>query len=429
MLSLSRIEFADKLKTGNFTDVQSFCKAVQVSAKGARTELENRLLEYKDKHDSRITSSRVRSAFPEGGTPEGRPGRARSPHVANSPRAWPLPDALPAVQIQSGLVADETMNANDPMQKHDPWQHFSLSTPQTRRSNDAHSGFTPMLSEKFQKMDEFLNLPGSEPSVPNPASDENPVLAAILAGVQNLQRNSVTRDQLKQFVDLQRQEFQTHVLAEKEPLHNAVTKIHSNMESLARDTHNVAERMSKIEGRVTQFQSAGIGEPLRDANDPAYSKIAFLNFPAESSVFHRLKAMKEFMAAHFPKVTPVCTNLFSDNKGEPSVHGFVQVVDSKCAKRIVEECGAQHWKLDGFPDVKIKRAKAAVDMNRDWALRRAEELVKSHPAALGKTVNMERGSNTHERGIYVDGVRVFEQGSRFSKDGIFLHGFASLCLR
>ena len=278
-------------------------------------------------------------------------------------------------------------------------------------------------------MDEFLNLPGSEPSVPNPASDENPVLAAILAGVQNLQRNSVTRDQLKQFVDLQRQEFQTYVLAETEPLHNAVTKIHSNMESLARDTHNVAERMSKIEGRVTQFQSAGIGEPLRDANDPAYSKIAFLNFPAESSVFHRLKAMKEFMAAHFPKVTPVCTNLFSDSKGEPSVHGFVQVVDSKCAKRIVEECGAQHWKLDGFPDVKIKRAKAAVDMNRDWALRRAEELVKSHPAALGKTVNMERGSNTHERGIYVDGVRVFEQGSRFSKDGIFLHGFASLCLR
>ena len=94
--------------------------------------------------------------------------------------------------------------------------------------------------------------------------------------------------------------------------------------------------------------------------------------------------MKEFMAGHFPKVTSVSTNLFSDSKGEPSVHGFVQVVDSKCAKRIVEECGAQHWKLDGFPDVKIKRAKAAVDMNRDWALRRAEELVKSHPAHLGR---------------------------------------------
>ena len=37
-------------------------------------------------------------------------------------------------------------------------------------------------------------------------------------------------------------------------------------------------------------------------------------------------------------------------------------------------------KIDGFPDVKIKSAKAAIDRNRDWALRRAEELVKQHPA-------------------------------------------------
>ena len=78
-------------------------------------------------------------------------------------------------------------------------------------------------------------------------------------------------------------------------------------------------------------------------------------------------------------------------------------------------CGAT-WKLDEFPDVKIKRAKAAINMNHDRALRRAEELVKPHPAAVGKTVTMERGSNTRERGIYVDGVRVFEQSSRFSKD-------------
>ena len=37
-------------------------------------------------------------------------------------------------------------------------------------------------------------------------------------------------------------------------------------------------------------------------------------------------------ATHFPKITPLCTNL--------SVHGFVQVVDRKCAKRILEECAA-----------------------------------------------------------------------------------------
>ena len=64
------------------------------------------------------------------------------------------------------------------------------------------------------------------------------------------------------------------------------------------------------------------------------------------------------------------------------MHGFVQLVDSRCVKRVVEECAAQRWKLDEFPDVTIKLAKAAVDMNRDWALRRAEELVKPHLAAI-----------------------------------------------
>ena len=64
------------------------------------------------------------------------------------------------------------------------------------------------------------------------------------------------------------------------------------MESFARDTHHVVERMSKLEDRLAQFQSAGIGEPRRDANDAAYSKIAFLNFLPESWVFYKLKAMK-----------------------------------------------------------------------------------------------------------------------------------------
>ena len=53
LLLLSRVDFIAKLKDGQFSDIQGFCKAVQISAKGGRTELENRLVEYKDKHDAR----------------------------------------------------------------------------------------------------------------------------------------------------------------------------------------------------------------------------------------------------------------------------------------------------------------------------------------------------------------------------------------
>ena len=70
--------------------------------------------------------------------------------------------------------------------------------------------------------------------------------------------------------------------AETKTLHNAVSEIHSNVEKFGRDIYQVAERMGKLESRAAQFQSAGIGEPRRDANDAAYSKIAFLNFLPES---------------------------------------------------------------------------------------------------------------------------------------------------
>ena len=432
---------ADQLKAGEYKDIQELCKFIGVSAKGARAELAARVLEFKSKLASgdacmpAIVGTRGGVSVELLSTPENRPGRFREPHLGGPVLSWPGSDQVPALPgsinpSSNAAAADEPMDESDPLQKSDPWKHFALSTPQTRRSNNAHSGITPALSEKFQRMEEFLNTPGSlEPSAPITTSDDNPVLAAILAGVQSLQRNSVTREQMKQLVELQREEFHTYVRAETEPLHNAVTELHCGVVKLSHDTHQASERITKLEGRVTQFQSSGAFEQVRDANDPAYKQIAFLNFPAESSVYQRLKAMHDFMSTHFPKVTPVGTNLFSDNNGDPSIHGFVQVVDSKCAKRIVEECAAQKWKVDGFPNVRVKRAKAAVDLNRDWALHRAEELVKQHPAAAGKAVALERGSSTRERGIYIDGVRVFEQVGIFSKDGVFLHAFASLCLR
>ena len=196
-------------------------------------------------------------------TPETRPGRHREPYLGGPPVSWPGAGALPTLPgatLLNHAASDEDMGAPDPLQHRDPWKHFALSTPQTRRSQDVHSGLTPMLSDKFQKIEEFLNAPSlHEISAPVPASHENQLLAAILAGVQSLQRNSVTRDQLKHLVELQREEFHTYVRAETEPLHNAISQMHSNVEKLAHDTHQVSERMGKLEGRVSQ--SSGVGEP------------------------------------------------------------------------------------------------------------------------------------------------------------------------
>ena len=122
-------------------------------------------------------------------------------------------------------------------------------------------------------------------------------------------------------------------------------------------------------------------------------------------------------------------NLFPDKNGDPSVHGFVEVGDEKYARRVVDDCKTRKLMLQGINGVKIKRAKTRIDMNRDWALHRAEEIIKEHPDGKNKDIKMERGSAEKDRGIYVNGSRVFEQPGRYSKDGVFLAQFAGTQLR
>ena len=41
---------------------------------------------------------------------------------------------------------------------------------------------------------------------------------------------------------------------------------------LGRDNYQVAVRVCKLESRVAEFQNGAIGDPVQDANDPAYFK-------------------------------------------------------------------------------------------------------------------------------------------------------------
>ena len=164
------------------------------------------------------------------------------------------------------------------MQEYDQWnqnQHVDARNPP---SQQCAFGLILSLLDNL-KFDEFLNTPSDvEPRVPMPDSDGHPILHAILAGVKDLQRSSVTRDQLKQLVELQRAEFRSLVRAETEPLHTAVEQIHWSICMLAQENEQTEERMRKIESKVDQFQNASLPSPtlLRASpNDPGYKRLTF----------------------------------------------------------------------------------------------------------------------------------------------------------
>ena len=140
----------------------------------------------------------------------------------------------------------------------------------------------------------------------------------------------------------------------------------------------------------------------------------------------RMAAMKAFMSTNFPKIQYLHASLFPDKNGEPTANGFVEFASPKQARIVTTSVRSKDLKVSGHAAVKIKPAKTDIDMNRDWVLRSAGELVRKSPLSSGKVVTVKKAEG---RGVYVNEALVFEQPGRYSRDGIFLGEFSDSKLR
>ena len=145
----------DEIKTGDYRQIQDFCRFLGLPVKGARAELERRIFEFKTKLDAgdailpSALPSDSRVSLAGGGvgdvsTPERRDGRRRSPHRGNTVVTWPAVASLPSYDRmdESAPLPDAASTVQDPLLQSDPWKTYMLSTPMTRRSDAAHSGLT-----------------------------------------------------------------------------------------------------------------------------------------------------------------------------------------------------------------------------------------------------------------------------------------------
>ena len=70
--------------------------------------------------------------------------------------------------------------------------------------------------------------------------------------------------------------------------------------------------------------------------------------------------------------------------------------------------------------VKIKSAWTEIDRNRNWALLKAEELIKASPFSHAKNVTVKRYDKAGAvRGVYVDDSVSFSQSQRFARGGTY----------
>ena len=73
----------------------------------------------------------------------------------------------------------------------------------------------------------------------------------------------------------------------------------------------------------------------------------------------------------------------------------------------------------------IKLENTDIDKNQNWALNKAEEILKEDDLCFGKHVEKKRGK---DRGIDADGVPAFVQRERYAKGCEFVGDFADLRL-
>ena len=82
-------------------------------------------------------------------------------------------------------------------------------------------------------------------------------------------------------------------------------------------------------------------------------------------------------------------------------------------------------KVPGFDGVTVKPENTEIDKNRNWALNKAEKMIKEDARAAGKNIVKKRAK---DRGIEVDGVPAFVQLQRYTKGGEFVGEFTNLRL-
>ena len=417
LLLLSRVDFIEKLKSGQFTDIQGFCKAVQVSAKGGRSELESRLLDYKDKHDARA------DAFVPISTPERRDGRRRSPYRGEpTGNAWPLPDPLPdpwktAAMDQAPTASKFDASIGSPTRTPDtPLAELKARAIRVRKALDANLPQPPTISP---------DLIGRERELAEEAAamEYQPTSRDIMAAISTLSRSMVVREEIR-----------ADIAEAIEPLKDCIGHIESTLDTVQKQTGNLNSRLLVVEtgtgktaNRVDQLESeikqmrerlassnVSQGRALQDTSD-ARRCISFKGFKSETAS-ERVKIIEAFFAKHFGtdfKYACVSHELRGPFQNKQlTATSFIMFFDQYSADEVFKKLKSDDGKykcVSASGEVlKINRRKTPTEKRRDYCLGRAEEIFDEMFSSqkLAPAVKI----SWKERKVTVDGQDAFIQG-------------------
>ena len=299
-----------------------------------------------------------------------------------------------------------------------------------------HSDLTPDLALKRQSLEDFLSVGAAvAPLVapPMPGTSIDPMMQAILDGVNDLRANTVTKATLREFHELQAEEMRTFVRAENAPLHHVVGQLSENVTNLARDSVTNFDRIGRVESRMDKLEQGGGSRDRPNKADVNHLRIAFKGFSSEG-VDDRFETLKAFTEKYLGKNSFVCidTRMTGDYKERKATgESFVQFGTQDARDRALDKLQANKQDQNAASSkgnkLTISKSKPEWVRQRDWAMRKSEELIQKKVDSRGSkaTIKFEKGKES--RKILVDGAEAFVQ-LRTDARGRFLNDFSDLNL-
>ena len=231
---------------------------------------------------------------------------------------------------------------------------------------------------------------------PDPRQDR--LIAAIdklTQKVDNLAFTSATKKDLQDFV------------------HHTEQYVAEKLKPVTDEISELRQRIGKMEttGPARAAASPELSRVMERLNklDPALKSITAIGFDV-MDLQDRTRTLRNFMNEHFKdiKFTTVDTIMkgpYNDRKAtKVSYIEFPSRHDVDVVLRGIESKGLSLTDSSGTP-LRFARAKTHVQLPRNYALKKAKDLVEKHAAAKNKAVSI----NWKNRAVEVDGKDVFTQ--------------------
>ena len=178
----------------------------------------------------------------------------------------------------------------------------------------------------------------------------------------------------------------TITAANKSDLAGLKEEVVKHTEKLVEETiAPIKHEMKELKSQLAEMKLSDPTEQLRkkilDDNDPAFKQIAFVGFK-EYTPEKRLCVVKEFASAHFPSIHVLnvensTTGPWNNRKTtDTTIMEFHSRVSRDAALKIVKNTNAQVVDGNTTVDLKIENARTRSQKARNWAFRKADEMLK-----------------------------------------------------